>query len=213
MDELGRAGRAVAVAQHEVGQRRRIAASQSLVHIVGHGVQIQVPHGPEARHAVVDGLRQRRVIGAPVALDTVLHFGHGALALIQGSGHAGLADALPDQAQSLLCLDAGRQRRRPLALDLRRVQVGLVAIGIDIGTRKSRFQQCGAELGPAVPERGHMRVLAATQQTHGHDGAEVLGVGRAAVRRVADYGQNLAPGRVHQHRLGRSGLQKIRQRH
>jgi hypothetical protein len=58
-----------------------------------------------------------------------------------------------------------------------------------------------------------MRVLATAQQTHGHDGAEVLRIGRAAVRRVADYGQNLAPGRVHQHRLGRSGLQKIRHRH
>ena len=182
VNELGRAGCAVAVTENKVSQRRRIAATQALVNVVGHGVQIQMPHRAKACHAAINRRGQRRVIGPPVMGDAVLNLSDRALALIQGSGHAILADALPDQAQTLLGFDAGRQRSWPLAINLRRVQVDLIAIRVDIGARKSRLQQGCAMLGPLVPQRVHMRVFTTAQQAHGHNVTKIGRIGRAAMR-------------------------------
>src|SRR2546427_6919878 len=88
--------------------------------------------------------------------------------LFRSRGHAVPADALPDQAQALAGLDAGRQGHGPLAVDLGGVQVGLAAVGVDVGAWKGGLDQRCAVRGPLIPERGHMRVLATAQQGHGH---------------------------------------------
>src|SRR5260370_39815552 len=86
-----------------------------------------VPDAAKALHAVIDGLRQRRMVGTPVARDAVLHLGHRARAFIQRRGHAVPADALPDQAQALAGPDAGRPGHGPPAVDLGGGPVGLAA--------------------------------------------------------------------------------------
>ena len=209
-DEVRIAGRAIPVAQDKVGQGL-LGRAQALVDIAGHGVQVDVPDPAETPHTPADGLRQRGVVGAPVALDALLHLGHAECAVVHRGGPTGLAELLPHQTQALQGLGAGVQRRGPGAVQHRGVDVVFLAVGIDVGARERRLDQGRAMLGPGLPQAVHQRVLAAAQLRQGQREPEIRRIGRAAVRGVAHQRQDLGLRRVHPHRGLRAGLQKIRQ--
>src|SRR2546427_3402371 len=70
--------------------------------------------------------------------------------LFRSRGHAVPADALPDQAQALAGLDAGRQGHGPLAVDLGGVQVGLAAVGVDVDRKSTRLNSSHSQISYAV---------------------------------------------------------------
>ena len=180
VNERGVAGGAIAIAQHKVCQVL-VGRAQPLIHITGHGVQVDVPHTAKAVHAPLNGLGQLCVIGAPVARNALLHFGHAELAVIHGRGLTRLVDLFPDQAQPLLRLDAGGQRRRPDTIEHGWIEVFFLAIGIDIGARKCGLYQRGTVLRKLLPQRVHMRVFPPAQQCHGYSHTKICRVGCATV--------------------------------
>ncbi len=131
----------------------------------------------------------------------------GQLAVIDG--HA-LIGELPDQALAqahLLQHDlVGGDGQRPLALDHGGVDLGGVAVGIQVGAREMRLHPAHAQARRKGVDLLHMRVLGLAQRGQRQAGAEVRRVDRAAVRRVQHHGTGAGNAGDHGRRgIGRAG--------
>jgi hypothetical protein len=138
-----------------------------------------------ARMRLVHRLRHGRVVRAPAAVDALAHLGHRQLPLVDRQA---LVGQLPDQALAQAHL---RQHARvggdgvgPVAVEHRGVDLGGVAVGVEVAARKERLDPRHAQLGREVVELLDVRVLGAAQRGQLAHGAEVVGVDGAAVRGV-----------------------------
>ena len=209
MDERRVTGAAIPIPQHKVGQVF-FWRPQALVHITGHGVQVEVPHAAKAVYAPANGLRQRRVVGLPVVRNALLDLSHAEFAVIHRRGLPRLVDLLPHQPQTLQRLGPGVQRHGPCTVQHRRVDVIFLAVGVDVGAGEGGLYQRCAVLGPGLPQLIDQAVFPPAQQRQGQGKAKICGIRGAAVRRVTHQRQHRALRRMHQYGGIRAGLQKIK---
>ncbi|MNQ92623.1 hypothetical protein D3C85_1080540 [compost metagenome] len=193
-DELRFARRAVTVAQHKISQRMFALPAQAFIGIVGHRMQVQMPHRAEARFGLADGTRQGGVIRLVIRLDAMPHFGQAQLAVID---RRGFVHAAPDQPFAQAGFLAGRQRMRPRLGQQFRVQVLQRAVRIDVHARKVRRNQGRTQRGRRRPQRVHVCVFALAQLRPRGDRPKILGIVLTAMRRITDQRQRRPLGFMH----------------
>src|SRR5690606_24719373 len=151
------AGRAVTVAQHEIGMHQARLVGGVRAGDAGHGVAVDVPDLAVARMCGVDQLAQARVVWLPAGIDAMPHFVHAEFAVVQ---RRAVVQHAPYQAFAQLYLGRFRQRLGPGLIEQLRIDFLDRTVGVDIGTWKRGRDQRHAHryrIAPQVIDPGVFR--------------------------------------------------------
>jgi len=176
------AARAVSIAEHEVGARPAGAALALSARNGVHRMAVDVKAEAKARVSRGDALLKRTVIWRVAAFDARAHLLHGELALID---RLTVVERAPDERLADVGLAAGLMLEWPVpAFDEREVDIGVVTVRVDVGSRRLRCQQPHASLGGGQQQLVDEAVLAIAQRVLADSGTEVGRTDAPTVRRI-----------------------------